>query len=167
MLLMKCLCDNEYFYFVLLLRFIVISILLNLLLIERCRYAADNAYQAVQLKPDQMNVAEVHDCFGVAELLMYEALGFAPYGKGLDLLKSGATQIDGKIPVNTGGGLMAFGHPVGATGNHLSINDCCLCVNHFVGVKQVFEIYKQMKGKSGDYQIKNIPQFGITANMGM
>jgi len=80
---------------------------------------------------------------------MYEALGFAAYGKGIDLIKSGATQINGSIPVNTGGGLLAFGHPVGAT-----------------GVKQVLEIFRQMKGLCGEYQVSRIPLFGITANMG-
>jgi acetyl-CoA acetyltransferase len=51
------------------------------------------------------------------EVQMYEALGFAEYGKGVDLVKGGHTEVSGKIPVNTGGGLIAFGHPVGATGN--------------------------------------------------
>lgn len=65
-----------------------------------------------------------------------EALGFAEPGKGAELLQKGATEINGKIPVNTGGGLIAFGHPVGAT-----------------GIKQVLEIQRQMKGKCGEYQI--------------
>lgn len=80
---------------------------------------------------------------------MYEALGFAPYGKGIDFLKEGHTQIQGKIPVNTGGGLIGFGHPVGAT-----------------GVKQILEIFRQMKNQCGEYQISKIPTFGLTANMG-
>lgn len=80
---------------------------------------------------------------------MYEALGLAEHGKGIEFMKQGHTQLDGKIPVNTGGGLVGFGHPVGAT-----------------GVKQVLEIYRQMKGKCGDYQLKKIPNIGITVNMG-
>lgn len=80
---------------------------------------------------------------------MYEALGFAPPGKGIQLAKDGHTSITGRIPVNTGGGLIGFGHPVGAT-----------------GVKQILEIYRQMKGKCGDYQISSIPQIGLAANMG-
>merc|ERR1712113_528570 len=81
--------------------------------------------------------------------LLYEAIGLAEPRKGAELLKSGATSIDGKIPVNTGGGLVAFGHPVGAT-----------------GVKQVLEIYRQMKGKCGDYQMPKLPQLGLAVNMG-
>ena len=100
---------------------------------------------------NDIQVAEVHDCFTIAEVLMYEALGFAAPGRGIDLAASGATRLDGRIPVNTGGevvlscvrrarereisemyvcagGLIGFGHPVGAT-----------------GVKQVLEIYRQMK----------------------
>ena len=66
--------------------------------------------------PGQLEVAEVHDCFAVTELMMYEAIGLAEPGQGAELFRSGATRLDGKIPVNTGGGLLSFGHPVGATG---------------------------------------------------
>lgn len=111
--------------------------------------AAQRAYQATGLSPAEVQVAEVHDCFTVTEALMYEALGFADKGKGVDLVKDGTTAIDGKLPVNTGGGLVGFGHPVGAT-----------------GVKQVLEIYRQMKGQCGDYQVPNTPSLGMTANMG-
>jgi len=111
--------------------------------------AAKSAYEEAGVTADDIQVAEVHDCFAVTEILMYEALGFAKHGEGTALVKSGATNIEGSIPVNTGGGLIAFGHPVGAT-----------------GVKQVVEIYKQLKGKSGDYQIPAKPEVGLTANMG-
>ncbi len=67
---------------------------------------------------------------------MYEAIGLAPHGKGADVAKDGITHIEGKLPINTGGGLIAFGHPVGAT-----------------GVKQLHEVYRQMKGQCGDYQV--------------
>ncbi len=63
-----------------------------------------------------INVFEVHDCFSIAEILMYEALGLAYEGKGTHLVRDGETDITGRFPVNTGGGLIAFGHPVGATG---------------------------------------------------
>jgi acetyl-CoA acyltransferase len=66
--------------------------------------------------PGQLEVAEVHDCFAVTELMMYEAIGLAEPGQGAELFRSGATRLDGKIPVNTGGGLLSYGHPVGATG---------------------------------------------------
>ncbi len=111
--------------------------------------AAQQVYEEAGLRPSDVNVCEVHDCFAVTELLMYEALGFADPGKGAKLVRSGETAIDGSIPVNTGGGLLAFGHPVGAT-----------------GIKQVLEIYRQMKGQCGDYQIPETPKFGLTANMG-
>ena len=111
--------------------------------------AARQAYRATHLTPSDMDVAEVHDCFTMAEVMMYEALGFAPPGKGLDLLRKGDTSITGKIPVNTGGGLVGFGHPVGAT-----------------GVKQIVEIHRQMKGKCEDYQVNRPLTHGITANMG-
>jgi len=80
---------------------------------------------------------------------MYEAMGLAEPGKGSAVCRDGKTQIDGELPVNTGGGLISFGHPVGAT-----------------GVKQVHEIYRQMKGECGDYQIPNRPEHGLTLNMG-
>jgi len=96
-----------------------------------------------------INVAEVHDCFTIAELLMMEAMGLEEPGRGVEAVKSGKTTLDGILPVNTGGGLVGFGHPVGAT-----------------GVKQAAEIYRQMKGQCGDYQIKDRPKLGVMANMG-
>jgi acetyl-CoA acyltransferase len=96
-----------------------------------------------------VQVAEVHDCFTIAELLMYEAIGWAEPGAGIDLVLSGRTSLEGDMPVNTGGGLVAFGHPVGAT-----------------GVKQAAEIYRQMKGLCGDYQLPRALHTGLTVNMG-
>jgi acetyl-CoA acyltransferase len=120
---------------------------------------------------NDVHVAEVHDCFSIAELLMcehaslpvvhcychvacctrcrYEAIGLAPHGKGASVAKDGTSHLEGKLPVNTGGGLMSFGHPVGAT-----------------GVKQLHEIYRQMKGQCGAYQLKKTPGLGLTVNMG-
>jgi len=118
-------------------------------LMENTKAAADAAYSYAGLRPKDIGVAEVHDCFSIAEVLMYEALGFAERGKGTNLLKTGYTSLTGPLPVNTGGGLIAFGHPVGAT-----------------GIKQVLEIYRQMKGLCGAYQIPHQPRYGITANMG-
>ena len=80
---------------------------------------------------------------------MYEALGFAAPGQGVSLIKNGTTALDGALPVNTGGGLIGFGHPVGAT-----------------GVKQVLEVVKQLRGEAGAYQVKGKPQVALTANMG-
>lgn len=116
---------------------------------ETTEAAAAQAYAAAGVRPDQVGVAEVHDCFTITELLMYEALGWAPRGKGYELIREGRTGIEGDVPVNTGGGLVGYGHPVGAT-----------------GVKQILEIWKQMKGRCGDYQIPGSPEIGLCANMG-
>jgi len=98
---------------------------------------------------NDIKVAEVHDCFTMAEMMMYEAIGLAAPGQACDAIRNGVTSLDGKLPINTGGGLISFGHPVGAT-----------------GVKQILEIYRQMKGKCGDYQLKSRPELGLTVNMG-
>jgi acetyl-CoA acyltransferase len=111
--------------------------------------AVAEAYADAGIGPAQVNVAEVHDCFSVTELLMYEALGFAAPGEGFELIRSGDTAIDGRLPVNAGGGLLAFGHPVGAT-----------------GVKQVLEVHRQIRGLSGDYQVPRELTWGLTANLG-
>lgn len=111
--------------------------------------AVGRAYKSAGISAANVDIAEVHDCFTVAEILMYEAAGFAAPGQGKDLARAGETGLDGRIPVNTGGGLIGFGHPVGAT-----------------GVKQPLEIFRQMKGKAGDYQVKRDLRYGVTANMG-
>mgnify|MGYP002620172376 CR=1 FL=1 len=96
-----------------------------------------------------LGVAEVHDCFAISEVMMMEALGLAAYGRGLDAIADGRTELDGELPVNTGGGLIAFGHPIGAT-----------------GIKQVLEVARQMRGACGTYQIAKRPTHGVTVNMG-
>lgn len=121
----------------------------DLLSLDTVRLAVKQALTDAGLQPSDVQVAEVHDCFTIAELLMYEAIGWAEKGKGIELVLSGRTGLDGDLPVNTGGGLIGFGHPVGAT-----------------GVKQVAELYRQMKGQCGDYQLKNPVRVGLAANMG-
>lgn len=111
--------------------------------------AAARAFRDAGIRAGEIGVAEVHDCFSITEILMYEALGLAEKGKGAELARTGATGLEGKIPVNTGGGLMAFGHPVGAT-----------------GVKQVIELWKQCTGRAGAYQVRGTPAVGVAANMG-
>lgn len=98
---------------------------------------------------DDVGVAEVHDCFAVSEVMMMEAIGLAGAGEGIKPILEGRTQIDGDLPVNTGGGLIAFGHPIGAT-----------------GVKQLLECVRQIRGECEDYQIAEQPKVGLTANMG-
>ncbi|MBW2730742.1 MAG: thiolase domain-containing protein [Deltaproteobacteria bacterium] len=119
------------------------------LCLENTITAAQRAYKEAGLSAYDVQVAEVHDCFTPNEVLMYEALGFAPAGQGALMLREGQTSLDGPLPVNTGGGLVGFGHPVGAT-----------------GVKQVLEIYRQMKGQCGEYQLAKTPGIGLCANMG-
>eukprot|EP00931_Biecheleriopsis_adriatica_P102718 TRINITY_DN77655_c0_g1_i1.p1 TRINITY_DN77655_c0_g1~~TRINITY_DN77655_c0_g1_i1.p1 ORF type:complete len:447 (+),score=69.35 TRINITY_DN77655_c0_g1_i1:51-1343(+) len=117
--------------------------------LDNVAIAAQQAYDATGLAPGDVEIAEVHDCFTIAEILMYEALGFAEAGQGASLIRYGKTCIGGSIPVNTGGGLLAFGHPTGAT-----------------GVKQILEVWRQMKGRCGAYQLERRPRVGLAANMG-
>jgi acetyl-CoA C-acetyltransferase len=84
--------------------------------LEASRLAAQRAYKAAGVTPDQIDVAEVHDCFTIAEIMAYEDLGLCKKGEGLKLIREGQTEIGGKIPVNVDGGLKAKGHPIGATG---------------------------------------------------
>jgi acetyl-CoA acyltransferase len=121
----------------------------DLLRLDTAAAAAAAAMRDGGMTPQEVQVAEVHDCFTIAELMMYEAIGWAEQGKGKELLLSGRTSLEGDMPVNTGGGLVGFGHPVGAT-----------------GVKQAAEIYRQMKGLCGDYQIPRELHTGLTVNMG-
>lgn len=111
--------------------------------------AASVAFRDSGKGPGEVEVAEVHDCFHIAEVLAMEALGFIPRGEGARWIASGATAIDGKLPVNTGGGLLGFGHPVGAT-----------------GVKQALEVSRQLLRRCGEYQVSPVPRLGLSANMG-
>lgn len=121
----------------------------DFLRLDTAAAAAGEALRDAEITPQDVQVAEVHDCFTIAELMMYEAIGFAEPGKGMELMHSGRTSLEGTLPVNTGGGLVSFGHPVGAT-----------------GVKQAAEIYRQMKGMCGEYQVERELHTGLTANMG-
>jgi acetyl-CoA acetyltransferase len=124
------------------------------------RKAAQKAFGMANLKPRDMHGAEVHDCFSITEIVAYEILGLAEPGKGAELAKSGATalpqvrgehvsgKIDFEIPVNTGGGLIGDGHPVGAT-----------------GVRQVVDAYQQLTNQAGARQIEGAKNF-LTFNMG-
>ena len=113
------------------------------------RHATHQAMVDAGISVGDLDIAEVHDCFTIAELMSYEAIGLADKGQGAALAASGATALDGKVPVNTGGGLIGFGHPVGAT-----------------GVKQPLELFRQMKGRCGDYQVGRPLTWGLTSNMG-
>lgn len=110
--------------------------------------AAEKAYKTTGVNPREVDVIELHDCFTIAEILIYEDLGLVEKGSGHKLVEEGTTRLDGEIPVNPSGGLKAKGHPVGAT-----------------GVSQAVEIYLQLRGEAGERQIENA-ETGLTANMG-
>ncbi len=95
--------------------------------IEAAIKASRAAYQMAKLEPKDIQVAEVHDCFTIAEILAYEDCGFCKKGEGGLFIHEGQSEVGGKVPVNTGGGLKAKGHPIGAT-----------------GVSQIYEIWKQL-----------------------
>ncbi|CAI49394.1 acetyl-CoA C-acyltransferase [Natronomonas pharaonis DSM 2160] len=110
--------------------------------------AAERAYEMAGIEPTDLDFAEVHDCFAIAELLAYEDLGFCERGESGSFIESGATELDGELPVNTSGGLKSKGHPIGAT-----------------GAGQVVEAFKQLSGKAGDRQVDS-PHRGLTHNVG-
>ena len=83
---------------------------------EGCALAWRKALDAAQLQLSDLSFVETHDCFTVAELLEYEAMGLTPAGQGATAIREGWTQIGGKLPINASGGLKSKGHPVGATG---------------------------------------------------
>jgi len=110
--------------------------------------ASKEAYARTGLKPADIDIAEIHDCFSINELIAYEDLGFAKKGEGGKLIESGETEIGGRIPVNTSGGLKAKGYPVGAT-----------------GVSQLVELVEQLRGEAGKRQVENA-RYGLAHNVG-
>jgi acetyl-CoA C-acetyltransferase len=116
--------------------------------LEAVSKSAQQAYSQAGVKPEDIDLAEVHDCFTIAEICVLEALGLVPKGKGGEAAESGTTALGGKIPVNTSGGLKSKGHPVGAT-----------------GVAQVCEVVEQLRGESGNRQVKGA-EIGLSQNMG-
>jgi len=110
--------------------------------------AAKRAFEMAAMTPRDINVMEVHDASAPAELMLYEELGLCGEGEGGRLIDEGATEIGGRLPVNTSGGLLAKGHPVGAT-----------------GVSQIYEIWLQLRGEAGDRQVAGA-RAGLTENGG-
>ncbi len=110
--------------------------------------SAKKAYEMAGVGPSDIDLAEVHDCFTIAEICAIEALGFVEKGKGGPATEAGETAIGGRIPINTSGGLKSKGHPVGAT-----------------GVAQICEITEQLRGESGERQVEGARR-GLTQNMG-
>ena len=110
--------------------------------------ASGQAYKMAGVGPKDIDVAEVHDCFTIAELMAYENLGFAEPGKGVELIREKETYKEGRIPVNVDGGLLSKGHPIGATGG-----------------SQIRTIVLQLREEAGDIQVRS-PEIGLVHNIG-
>jgi acetyl-CoA C-acetyltransferase len=113
------------------------------------RRAARQAYEMAGIAPEDVDVAEIHDCFSITELISYEDLGFTEPGCGVELLEEGVVDLDGEKPVNPSGGLLSKGHPLGAT-----------------GVAQLVELYEQLRGEAGPVQVKD-PEIALQHNIGI
>ena len=120
----------------------------NFTSLAAAKHAAKEAYKMAGVTPKDIQVAEVHDCFTIAEIIAYEDLGFCAPGEGGHLIEEGVTTLDGQLPVNTSGGLKAKGHPVGAT-----------------GAAQAYEIYLQLTGQAEKRQVSDV-EIGLTHNVG-
>jgi len=112
------------------------------------KIAARQAYEMAGVRPEYVDVAEVHDCFTIAEIIGYEDLGFCKQGEGGNIVECCETKLDGKLPVNTSGGLKSKGHPVGAT-----------------GTAQAYEIYLQLTEQAEKRQVKDA-KIGLAHNVG-
>lgn len=116
--------------------------------IKANKVAIRDAYKQAKITSKDIDVAEVHDCFTIAEIIAYEDLGFCKKGEGGKLIEEGEVEIGGRIPVNPSGGLKAKGHPVGAT-----------------GIAQIVEIVKQLRNEAGKRQVSDA-NIGLAHNMG-
>ena len=112
--------------------------------------AGRQAYEAAGIKNPRKEIctAQLHDCFTIAELTEYEALGFCEPGKSVEEVEAGTFTLEGELPVNSDGGLKAFGHPIAAT-----------------GLRMCNELYMQLRGKAGPRQVKN-PTMGLAMAQG-
>jgi len=115
------------------------------------KQAVKEALESAGITHDKVGTAEIHDCFTIAGVMCMEAIGFAEKGKGPDFVLEGNTARNGKVPVNTTGGLIGWGHPTGGTGVH-----------------QAVTIWEQLTGRAGDAQIEIKPDrpYGLSVNMG-
>ncbi|NQT80612.1 MAG: acetyl-CoA acetyltransferase [Candidatus Aminicenantes bacterium] len=112
------------------------------------RDASQQAYKMAGVTPKDIDVAEVHDCFTVSEIMAYEDLGFVKPGEGKELIRSKETYKEGSIPVNVDGGLLSKGHPIGATGG-----------------SQIRTIVLELRNEAGEMQVKK-PEIGLVHNIG-
>jgi len=115
------------------------------------RIAARRAYQeaGVEMPRDEIDLVEVHDCFSVTELVTLEDLQLSAEGDAINDVLDGFYDADGRIPCQIDGGLKCFGHPIGAS-----------------GLRMIYEMYLQMLGRAGERQRKDLPQLGVTHNLG-
>jgi len=120
----------------------------HLTTIPSTKIAAEAAYKMAGITPKDVDFAEVHDCFTVAEIIDSEDLGFFEKGQGVQGIRDGQTKRDGEIPINPSGGLKSKGHPIGAT-----------------GVGQVVEVFEQLTGKADERTVKDA-RIGLTQNFG-
>jgi len=120
----------------------------HLTTIPSTKIAAEAAYKMAGITPKDIDFAEVHDCFTIAEIVDTEDLGFFEKGKGVEGVREGQTARNGSIPINPSGGLKSKGHPIGAT-----------------GVGQIVEVFDQLTGKAGERTIKDA-KIGLTQNFG-
>jgi acetyl-CoA C-acetyltransferase len=116
--------------------------------IPSTKIAADAAYKMAGISSKDIDFAEVHDCFTIAEIVDSEDLGFFEKGQGVQAVREGQTKRNGQIPINPSGGLKSKGHPIGAT-----------------GVGQVVEVFDQLTGKAGERTVKGA-KIGLTHNFG-
>lgn len=116
--------------------------------IPSTKIAADAAYKMAGISSKDIDFAEVHDCFTIAEIVDSEDLGFFKKGQGVQAVREGQTKRNGQIPINPSGGLKSKGHPIGAT-----------------GVGQVVEVFDQLTGKAGERTVKGA-KIGLTHNFG-
>lgn len=116
--------------------------------LDAVELSGQRAYEMAGMGPEDIDVAEVHDCFAIAEICCSEALGFVEVGQGKDAAREGVTDLGGRIPVNISGGLKSKGHPVGAT-----------------GVAQAVTIVEQLRGEAEEVQVEGA-RTGLAQNMG-
>ena len=123
----------------------------DLTVLDTTRRAVGQALAMAGATLREVGVFEVHDCFTITGILACEALGLAGHGEGADYVLGGHTRRDGATPMNTGGGLVGYGHPTGASGVRMSV-----------------DLLRQLTGRAGDYQVAipaNRP-YGLMVRMG-
>ncbi|MBP7149069.1 MAG: 3-ketoacyl-CoA thiolase [Acidobacteria bacterium] len=123
----------------------------DLAALDTTRQAVEQALAMAGIGIDQVGVIEIHDCFTITAILACEALGLAKRGAGADYVLAGKTRRDGASPINTGGGLVGYGHPTGAS-----------------GVRMAVDLLAQLTGKAGGFQVQLAPdrRYGLLVNMG-